>query len=180
MPATSLVSRTLGRIGRPDTLVAAGLVILLLAALAALRPAEAVVGQARVVDGDTLVIGRRRIRIAGIDAPELGQLCGREPASERCGQRAREALRALLADRTVTCRVTGRDRWGRGLAACEVGGLDIGAALVRAGWAVGYRDYATEERLARAESTGLWASPFERPADWRRRRERAPAHIGRS
>lgn len=150
-------------------LAAAALVLIGLAvALAVLGRSERLEGRARIVDGDTLALGGRTIRLAGMDAPELGQSCGPEAARYRCGERAREELRGLAAGREVACRVTGRDRYRRALATCAVEGRDLGAALVRRGWAVGYRGYASEEREARREAAGLWAGPFERPAAWRK------------
>ena len=41
----------------------------------------------RVVDGDTIRLGRERIRIVGIDAPESANLARRE--AERCLSRGR-------------------------------------------------------------------------------------------
>ncbi len=154
--------------GVVDGIVAVVLVAVLLATVALLRP-EAISGLTRVVDGDTLAMAGRRIRLTGLDAPELAQTCERGGARWRCGEEARDALRRLVLGAPVTCSVSGRDRYGRDLATCAVAGLDLGAALVRRGMAVASGAYRSEEREARAAGAGVWSGSFEQPADWRRR-----------
>jgi len=126
-----------------------------------------------VVDGDTLVLETRRLRLLGIDAPELAQDCRDGSEAVPCGRMARAALAALLRDaRSVTCILRGEDRFGRGLAVCETeAGLEINPALVREGWALAWRDdptYAEEERRAARERRGIHAWDFVPPAEWRR------------
>lgn len=124
-------------------------------------------GAARVVDGDTLDFGgARRLRIAGIDAPELRQTCERDGRAYACGEAARDALRDLVRA-GVTCKVAGRDKYDRDLATCEAAGRDVGAALVERGMAVAYGRYEAEERVARARVAGMWAGRFDQPSDWR-------------
>jgi endonuclease YncB( thermonuclease family) len=129
----------------------------------------------RVIDGGTLDAGGERIRLVGIDDPEMQQTCrdaqGRNWA---CGVAARDELAALVAHGSVICSRRGRDRTGATLAACSAGDIaDLGAALVRAGYAVsamnGDHRYLAEENAARDDGIGLWRGAFERPADWRRR-----------
>lgn len=70
-----------------------------------------VIGQASVIDGDTLQIRNARIRLQSIDAPETGQLCRDHHALPwRCGQAAALALADLIGRRSVFCSVTGQDR----------------------------------------------------------------------
>ncbi|QRM28107.1 thermonuclease family protein [Microvirga sp. VF16] len=126
-------------------------------------------GRAQVTDGDTIRIGETRIRIKGIDAPELEQRCARAGRTYACGEISRRALIDLVSGETVRCRAAGRDRYQRILARCTVAGRDIGARMVEDGWAVSYgRDYDYEETRARNRSAGLWEGEFERPQDWRR------------
>lgn len=131
-------------------------------------------GNAFAIDGDTLAMEGRRVRLRGIDAPELSQTCQRGTLTYRCGEEARTAIRGLIAGRTVTCRTRGRDRFFRDLATCDVDGQDIGADLVRRGFAIAYGAYADEEQEAREARRGVWAGPFERPQDWRRRHDAKP------
>jgi len=129
----------------------------------------------RVVDGDTLHTGSERIRLAGIDAPELSQTCRDGQARAwSCGQAAKQRLAALVAQGSVSCSARGQDRYGRTLAVCAAGHVaDVGAALVRDGYAVNYDrytgDYAAAESEARAARRGIWQGAFEQPEQWRRR-----------
>jgi endonuclease YncB( thermonuclease family) len=150
-------------------LVAAATIVMCLVGLALLMRGERIAGNAFAIDGDTLVVDGRRVRLRGLDAPELDQTCHRGAISYRCGEEARAALRALVERETVTCMTSGRDRFERALGTCSVRGQDIGAAMVRRGLAVSSRDYAEEEREARDAKRGIWAGPFESPQAWRRR-----------
>jgi endonuclease YncB( thermonuclease family) len=153
-----------------DTLLA--LAILAALGLVALKldapePREAFARAAIVNDGDSLTLGAERVRLQGIDAPELHQSCRRDGADYACGRRSREALSRLIGGRPVACRGFERDRFGRLVATCEVNGADLNEAQVAAGWAVAYGGYEAVEAEARAARLGLWAGTFERPRDWR-------------
>ncbi|WP_332683428.1 thermonuclease family protein [Bosea sp. (in: a-proteobacteria)] len=133
-----------------------------------LGPARSLAGAAEAIDGDSLRLAGEELRLEGIDAPEYRQTCqdrgGRDVA---CGRQARRALAAMLARGNVTCTVSRRDRYGRGLARCRQGEADINAALVRTGQALAYGDYRAQEEEARAAGRGLWALTFVRPSEWR-------------
>ena len=128
-------------------------------------------GRARTIDGDTIEVGGKRIRLHGIDAPESGQLCRAGGKSWRCGRQASRALADRADGRLVVCEERDRDRYGRIVALCRVGGEDLGAWLVSRGWALAYRrysiDYVREEASARATRRGLWRGEFVPPRDWR-------------
>ena len=134
--------------------------------------AETLEGLARVVDGDTLDVGGRKVRMFGIDAPERSQTCRRGGETYACGHEATAALRELVGG-AVVCRGRDIDRYGRLVAVCFHGRRDINAAMVEQGWAVAYRQYGTDyivaETMARAGRRGMWAGSFEQPQDWRRR-----------
>ena len=107
---------------------------LMLAALA--WPAAAdMTGPAIIIDGDTLVIAGERIRLEGIDAPELHQDCTAYGQPWACGRTSAEWLREHLNGRQVECVGHARDRYGRLLAVCYVGGESINERIVREGWA---------------------------------------------
>jgi len=125
-------------------------------------------GTVRVADGDSLVLAGERIRLQGIDAPELAQSCTRAGADYPCGREARAALARLVAGHAVACESRRRDRYERLLATCTAAGVELNRAMVEAGWAVSYGDYRAAEAAARQAGRGLWAGPFERPQDWRR------------
>lgn len=135
------------------------------------------VGPARVIDGDTLEIGETRVRLHGIDAPEMGQPCRDGGDVRDCGRWAAEALRARVEGRVLRCEARDRDRYGRVVARCEADGEDVAAALVRAGLAFAYRrysmDYVEAEKRARAAGRGLHGLRIARPEDHRRAARRS-------
>ena len=128
---------------------------------------ETLVGNFRVVDGDSLALADRRLRLMGIDAPERDQTCRRGDEPWACGRAATAALARFLEEHGTACRGDRKDRYKRLLVTCRAGTININARLVREGFAVAYGDYEDEEAKARAERAGIWASEFERPQDWR-------------
>ena len=114
-----------------------------------------------VMDGDTVVLvpeGERepvRLRIQGIDAPESCQ-----PG----GERARDALIERVLRKTVLVERHGTDTYGRQLGKLWVDEEDVGAEMVRAGWAWAYSfrsgrgPYAALQRQAQREKRGLFAA----------------------
>ncbi|MBZ6076458.1 thermonuclease family protein [Microvirga puerhi] len=132
------------------------------------RSERVISGHAFAIDGDTIRIGNSKIRLKGIDAPELTQSCIREGRPVLCGEKARDTLLSMILNQNVECRVSGRDRYQRALARCYVNGEDIGARMVEKGCAVAYGDYRLLEAKARLQSLGLWGTEFQRPQQWRR------------
>jgi endonuclease YncB( thermonuclease family) len=139
-------------------------------------PAKVVEGRAWIIDGDTIVIDGAHIRLAYIDAPELGQSCkDGAGATYACGQVAKDALRRAIAGRTVRCEQVATDRYGRIVAVCASHGRDLGDAMVRGGQAINYGRFDSDDRYsqaeneARAASRGIWQGTFEQPEEWRRR-----------
>ncbi|EEE35336.1 hypothetical protein RKLH11_4012 [Rhodobacteraceae bacterium KLH11] len=129
-------------------------------------------GGAWVIDGDTLVISGQRIRIAGIDAPELDQPCLTPSGMEwRCGDVARAALGRLVVGKTVECMGSGDDPFGRFIATCHVDGRDAGGWMVERGWAMAYREfslaYVAREVQAREDQRGVWIGTMQPPWEWR-------------
>ena len=136
-------------------------------------------GRARVIDGDTIELsGGVRIRFHGIDAPERGQSCRDRGALWLCGGLATHALSKRIAGRAVACDEKDRDRYGRIVAVCRLGGEDLNAWMVSEGWALAYRRYSrayvAEESSAKAARLGVWRGDFVAPWDWRRG-ERLPS-----
>ncbi len=145
--------------------------------------AETLSGQARVIDGDTFAVAGEQIRLDGIDAPETRQTCTRDGHPWACGRAATQAMRQLIGRTPVRCEVSGRDKYGRAIAACFAAGRDLQQQLVRQGLALAYRKYSTryvpDEEAARAEGVGLWSGEFTAPSDWRKQNRNRQAKIHR-
>jgi endonuclease YncB( thermonuclease family) len=120
------------------------------------------IGRAEAIDGDTLLVGGIRVRLEGIDAPEIDQLCTDDGGRQwRCGAEAHRVLARLIAGRSVECKERGLDKYHRLLGICRVGLLDVNAELVRRGlaWAfVRYsRSYVDVEAEAKKARAGIWS-----------------------
>src|ERR1700674_3921046 len=135
----------------------------LMLAPASAAAADNLAGQASVIDGDTLEIHGTRIRLWGIDAPESSQLCrGDDSLQYRCGAKAANDLDAFIARRPVSCLPISLDRYGRTVATCSVGDVDLGDWLVRNGLALDWpqyskRKYDEAQREAEQAGRGMWA-----------------------
>lgn len=160
------------------------LILLLLALFTpSIAAAETVTGLPIVVDGDSLRFPGTEVRVHGIDAPELSQSCARAGQPYACGREAKDAMRALINGRPVTCvgvvQKNGKehDDWGRLLAKCRAGDTDLNAAMVESGHALAFRryslDYVAQEDRAREAKRGLWAGEFQPPWDFRRAKKLA-------
>ena len=130
-------------------------------------------GKPSITDGDTIRMGKTRIRLHGIDAPESKQSCrDGEGKKWACGREATFRLANLIGKNWVTCEPKDLDRYKRVVAVCFVGGKDINALMVRDGWALAYRqyskDYVSDENTAKEAGLGLWRGEFTPPWEWRR------------
>jgi endonuclease YncB( thermonuclease family) len=123
-----------------------------------------------VHDGDTLRAldegnVERKVRLVGIDAPELGQAFGRV---------SRDRLRELALRQRVVVELHDRDRYGRELATVVIDGASINRQMVAEGMAWHFTRYSADADLAAAEAAaraariGLWsdAAPVA-PWQWR-------------
>jgi endonuclease YncB( thermonuclease family) len=125
----------------------------------------------RVVDGETIGLGERIVRLDGVAAPPRGEAC-RSASGEvfDCGGAAAAALTRLVAGRPVTCRIVGQDGFGRGLGQCDAAGADLNRALVGGGFAVATAAaLRPSEAGARQGAQGLWAHGAGAPQGWRSR-----------
>lgn len=128
---------------------------------------------AEVVDGDTIRIGKEKIRLHGIDAPEARQLCQSvSGATWQCGLQAGFALADIVKQEVVTCTKKGTDRYGRILGICYQKDNDLNGLMVSLGQAVAYRryskDYINREKTASSSKLGIWSGQFVLPWLWRR------------
>jgi endonuclease YncB( thermonuclease family) len=140
--------------------------------------AETISGRASIIDGDTLELAGKRIRLYGVDAPESSQRCKDGRGIEyRCGQRAALALADKIGAAPVSCSVRDTDRYRRLVAVCSQRGLDLNSWLVAEGYAVAYRqfsnDYVPQENAAKSARRGIWAGSFTPPAEYRKGGDKA-------
>lgn len=119
------------------------------------QPEQLLRGRAWVIDGDTIVIDNVKLRLAGIDAPEI---------DHPWGQRSKWALVELCKGQTVTARIKPEISYDRMVAECFLpDGRDLAAELVRCGLALDWPKF----------SGGKYRNL--EPADARRRLWRAEA-----
>ena len=134
-------------------------VAVLLASLIAFSPVDDFQGKVvSIADGDTVTVLRGKeqvkVRLDGIDAPEKNQ---------SFGTKSKDALAGLVFGKTVTVQSEGTDRYGRTLGVISLGGTNVNQRMVSGGWAWHYKQYSSDETLARLESqakfdrSGLWA-----------------------
>lgn len=129
-------------------------------------------GKAQVIDGDTIRINATTIRLFGIDAPEAKQTClDANGKGWDCGSKSSALLTSLVDNKFIRCFRKDVDQYGRIVAVCKDGQVDINALMVSNGLAVAYRDYSTdyidEEEQAKSASEGMWIGKFEYPWNWR-------------
>jgi endonuclease YncB( thermonuclease family) len=138
-------------------------------------PAEqdwtAAAASVRVVDGDTLRLGERTLRLSGLLSPQRGQACRTAGGiGFDCGATAAEALARLVQGRDLFCQLKGRDSFGRPLGTCMAGGVQLNAALISSGWALADTTAMTAlETDARRAGRGLWSHLPGAPEEWQRR-----------
>lgn len=91
-------------------------------------------GRCWVVDGDTIVIDKTHIRLAGIDAPELDHPFGKQ---------SKWALVQLCKGQTITAHIRPELSYDRVVAECYLSdGRDLAAELVRAGMALDWPKFS--------------------------------------
>ena len=138
-------------------------------------------GVPRVVDGDTLVIGTTKFRMAGVDAPETDQVClDARGARWTCGIDARDQLAAHISGRSISCVSSGTDRFGRTLATCSLGAENLNDWMVHDGRLKEFRILPlsgaqlvqTDETLSTGVQTG--ADPKRRRIEIRMRKSSPP------
>ena len=175
----SVLSVKLNRIGRKAgaLFILAPIILIPAIARAVTGPGSdqpaVVTGLGRIVDGDTLDVGQTRVRLEGIDAPELAQTCQTATGeSWACGKASADFLRTMAQQRDLACDRTGTDKYRRTLAMCFEDGININEAMVRAGMAWAFvrysKEYVAVEADARARKVGVWQGAAEAPWDFRR------------
>ena len=124
-------------------------------------------GKAKIIDGDTIHIGKNKIRLHGIDAPEINQTCSIGDQLWNCGIKSSKVLESIILESEVKCKIMDIDQYKRLIAVCLVNETNINQYMVRNGWAVAYRyyslDYIGDEKIAKKNKTGIWQGKFKNP-----------------
>ena len=130
---------------------------------------KTIIGKAQVIDGDTIKINGKKIRLFGIDAPEKTQICSKNSNSYNCGLTSTKFLKEIIKNEKIECTYKNLDRYGRILGICG----DINSKMVEFGHAVAYvrysKKYLSLQRKAKNEKRGIWSGKFDMPEDWRRK-----------
>lgn len=129
----------------------------------------------KVVDGDSLLVNGKKVRLIGIDAPEYKQICNTQTGDEYlCGQKAMDFVQNLITKgqkrgEKVKCVKKNTDRYKRDLSTCYIGNVDINKEIVSAGWAVAYRNdsYIEQQKDAKLHKRGIWQGRFMLPELYR-------------
>ena len=140
-------------------------------------------GNAQIIDGDTIKINSKKIRLHGIDAPELKQMCKKLyltiifftfTKDYPCGKISTQKLQKKINNKVITCKILDIDRYKRLIGECYKRNLNLNSWLVSNGYAVAYRKYSkkyiSNEINAKNEKKGLWQGKFEMPWDFRRKK----------
>ena len=147
--------------------------VLALGAFALSAAAEELSGRGKVMDSNTIEIGGRRVRLAGVDAPDLAQTCPtRKGENYPCGRVAAQTLVALIKDGPLRCVGDTTDAAGRLVARCTIRGFDIGEQYVMTGRAFADPEtgapYRRAEAAAESMREGMWKGDFRKPWEWRK------------
>ena len=130
-------------------------------------------GKPIIIDGDTIHIGKNKIRLHGIDAPETNQKCTLDEETWNCGIQSTLALKNFILDKEVYCEIIDIDQYKRFVGICFVDNKNMNKYMVRNGWAIAYRYYSTlfveDEEIAQKQKSGIWQDTFIEPYLFRKK-----------
>jgi endonuclease YncB( thermonuclease family) len=139
-------------------------------------------GFAKVVDGDTIKINSKKIRLYGIDAPEKKQKCKKTyltisfmsfTKDYMCGEVSTQKLIKKINKQKLNCNILDVDRYKRLIGECFKRNINLNSWMVSNGYAVAYRKYSkkyvSDEINAKNNKLGIWQGKFEMPWDYRKK-----------
>lgn len=154
------------------------LVLLVCATLLSLDYGNALEGnKIKVIDGDSLEVDGKRIRLKGIDAPEYKQYCFDENNKKyNCGLLSKEYLSTLTEGTEFYCKSKETDRYIRYLSICYSDGKNVNKLMLKEGWAIPYRTknplYYAAQIEAKLQKKGIYQGKFIAPEIYRRLNKR--------
>jgi endonuclease YncB( thermonuclease family) len=98
-----------------------------------LRLCSSITGHAYIIDGDTVIVQGYHVRLHGIDAEEL---------NEPNGLKAKAMMQFIIGSNQVNCNLNGEKSYDRYVGTCYVKGIDLGIAMVAAGYALDCAHYS--------------------------------------
>ena len=141
-----------------------------------------ITGFAKVIDGDTIKINSKKIRLYGIDAPEKKQKCKKIyltisfmsfTKDYMCGEVSTQKLIKKINKQKLNCNILDVDRYKRLIGECFKRNINLNSWMVSNGYAVAYRKYSkkyvSDEINAKNNKLGIWQGKFEMPWDYRRK-----------
>ena len=139
-------------------------------------------GYAKIIDGDTIKINSKKIRLHGIDAPEKKQTCKKSyliignfslTKNYLCGEVSTNELIKKINNHIIKCKIKDVDRYSRFIGECYKRNENLNSWLVSNGYAVAYRKYSkkyiSDEINAKNDKLGIWQGKFEMPWNFRRK-----------
>ncbi len=138
-------------------------------------------GTAFVLDGDSIKVGKKEVRLFGIDAPEYKQQCLDKTDMEyACGVKSRDFLVNLVGGKFVECAYSEKDKYNRFLGKCYVDKVFINAEMVKSGMAVVYNFSEDDKKIdkleeeAKEKKIGIWQGSFQLPKEYRKQHPKKP------
>lgn len=141
-------------------LISLFMMLILLSAAPAM--AQEVTGTVKVIDGNTFELNGTKMRLFGINAPPLEQICKTERKEKEypCGKLAARALYLLVSGRTVRCLPRHEGGPQPVAAVCYLGRSNINKYMVVQGWALANRaeepGFIRDEQAAQQVRDGFW------------------------
>jgi len=139
------------------------------------NPSQEIYGVAKVIDGDSLYVDKKEVRLLDIDAPEYKQECfDKNNKPYRCGIVSSKFLRKFIQNKNITCKYNQKDRYNRLLARCYMESISINEKMILSGMAViydlsqAYDKIISLEKEAKATKLGIWQGHFQLPKDYRK------------
>ena len=137
-------------------------------------------GFAKVVDGDTIKINSKKIRLYGIDAPEKKQKCKKTyltisfmsfTKDYMCGEVSTQKLIKKINKQKLNCNILDVDKYKRLIGECFKRNINLNSWMVSNGYAVAYRKYSkkyvSDEINAKNNKLGIWQGKFDYPWEFR-------------
>ena len=134
-----------------------------------------ILGEAKVIDGDTIHINNNKIRLHGIDAPELNQNCFFNDKVWKCGKESKNFIINFIDNKKISCKLIDKDRYKRHIGICFKDKINLNKKIVQEGWAIAYRyyslDYVEAEEIAKKDNRGIWKGCFIEPYLFRKKQQ---------